>query len=313
MGTELALFIVFVICVFTFLIIDLGIFQTKAHKISFKTALFRTILLFFAAVIFAVLIYMFDSKAKAFEFMSAYLTEEALSIDNLFVILLIFKFFKLDKKYYHRVLFWGILGAMIFRAIFIGLGTVILSHFHFALYVLGGILIYTSIKLFLSKGKDEKQNFNESKSLNLLEQYLPISKGEHHGKFIHRANGKFTFTTLFLTLCMIEITDILFAIDSIPAVLSISQDIFVVFTSNIFAILGLRSLFFLFEGLVSKLKYLQTGLAFILLFIGIKMVVRIFAIDITSSVSFLVIFSTLLLSVIASLIAEKNKALMKGF
>jgi tellurite resistance protein TerC len=228
-----------------------------------------------------------------------------LSVDNLFVILLIFNYFKLEEKYHHKALFWGILGAIIFRGIFIGAGSYIIDQFHWVLYIFGAVLLYTGIKL-LSDKKEEHIDFKKSKIIKFAHKILPFTDSHHGGKFFFRENGKFYFTSLFMVVLMVEATDIIFAVDSIPAVFAISQNLFVVFTSNIFAIMGLRALFFLIENVLHRFHYLQKGLAVILLFIGLKMLLGIFGLHISSIASFSVIIFAFSASIILSTIFPKK-------
>jgi tellurite resistance protein TerC len=288
-----------------FLIADLGFFNKKSHKIEFKPALYQSIFWVAISLIFGLLIFLFIDKNTAVEFFSAYVTEKMLSVDNLFVIMLIFSYFKLDEKYHHRALFWGILGAIVFRGVFILAGSYIINQFHFVLYVFGAVLLFTGIKLLWAK-KEEHIDFKKSKVIKFLHRIFPFTDSNHGGKFFLRENGKFYFTSLFMVVVMVEITDIIFAVDSIPAVFAISQNLFVVFTSNIFAIMGLRALFFLLENILHRFHHLQKGLAIILLFIGAKMLVGIFGLHISSLVSFGVIMSALIGSIVLSLIFPKK-------
>ncbi|MCC7197240.1 TerC/Alx family metal homeostasis membrane protein, partial [Candidatus Peregrinibacteria bacterium] len=261
------LFLVFTVTILGFLVVDLGFLNRSAHRVGPKSALIQSLFWIAISFAFAFLVFLFISKEAAAEFMSAYVTEKMLSVDNLFVIMLIFNFFKIDEKYHHKVLFWGILGAVIFRGIFITSGAFIISQFHWVLYIFGAVLIFTGIKLFRDK-KEEHIDFNSSKVVKVIRKVLPFTASHHNGKFIVRENGKTLFTTLFLIVLLVETTDIIFAIDSIPAAFAISQDPFIVFTSNIFAVMGLRALFFLIENILHKFHHLQKGLSFILIFIG---------------------------------------------
>ncbi len=303
--TELNLFIVFAVIVVGFLALDLGYFNRKAHKISIKSAFLQSMFWIGTSVAFAGLIWAFMSGDAAITFMSAYVTEKMLSVDNLFVILLIFNFFGLEEKYYHKVLFWGIMGAIVFRAIFIGLGAFIISQFHWVLYIFGAILLYTGVKLFWDK-KEEHADFHDHAILKFAKKLFRFSTNYHDGKFFLKENGKRHATVLFMIVLLVEATDIIFAVDSIPAAFSISQDPFIVFTSNIFAIMGLRSLFFLIEGVVHRFHYLQKGLSFILIFIGLKMLAGLFHIHLSSVVSFSVIMSALGFSLLLSVIFPKK-------
>lgn len=305
MTAQTDLFLLFGIIIGGFLIADLGYFNRRAHKIEPKSALIQSLFWISIAVIFSFLIFLFISREKAAEFMSAYVTEKMLSVDNLFVIALIFNFFKIEEKYHHKVLFWGIMGAIVFRALFIGIGAYVIEMFHWVLYIFGALLVYTGIKLFSDK-KEEHVDFEKSKVVRVVKKYLPFTASHHGGKFIVKENGKLYFTTLFLIIILVETTDIIFAIDSIPAAFAISRDPFIIFTSNIFAVMGLRALFFLLESVMHKFHHLQKGLAFILVFIGAKMLIDIFGIHISSIASFGVIMGALGLSMVLSVLYPKK-------
>lgn len=305
MGAETNLFILFGIIIAGFLVADLGYFNRKAHKIEPKSALIQSLFWIAIAFAFAFLIFLFLDRSKAAEFMSAYVTEKMLSVDNLFVIMLIFSFFKLEEKYHHKVLFWGILGAIVFRGLFITVGAYIIEQFHWVLYIFGVVLIYTGIKLFKDK-KEEHVNFEDNKVFKLAKKYLPFTTAHHGGNFVIREKGKTFFTILFMIVLLVETTDIIFAIDSIPAAFAISQDPFIIFTSNVFAIMGLRALFFLLESILHRFHHLQKGLSFVLVFIGLKMLVDVFGIHIGSLASFAVIMLALGGSLILSVIYPKK-------
>ncbi len=305
MEAQTILTILFGVIVTGFLIADLGFFNRQSHKIAFKPALYQSIFWVAISLIFGLLIYIFIGKVLAVEFFSAYLTEKMLSVDNLFVIMLIFSYFKLEEQYHHRALFWGILGAIVFRGVFIVAGSFIISQFHWVLYIFGAILFYTGVKL-LAKKKEEHIDFQKSKAIRLAHKIFPFTDTHHGGKFFFRENGKLYFTSLFLVVLMVEVTDVVFAVDSIPAVFAISQSLFVVFTSNIFAILGLRALFFLLENILHRFHHLQKGLAVILIFIGLKMLAGIFEVHISSTMSFIVIMFALVFSIVLSYIFPKK-------
>ncbi|MDP3740996.1 MAG: TerC/Alx family metal homeostasis membrane protein [bacterium] len=288
-----------------FLIVDLGYFNRQAHRISTKSALIQTVFWVIVAFVFAFLILLFMSREQAAEFMSAYVTEKLLSVDNLFVFLLIFSFFALEEKYHHRVLFWGILGAIVFRGIFIGAGTIIVGQFYWVLYVFGALLVYTGIK-FWSQKKEQHIDFHKSKTIRFARKFLPFTTNHHGGKFVVRENGKLHFTLLFMILLLIETTDIVFAVDSIPAAFAITQDPFIVFTSNIFAVMGLRALFFLLESVLHRFHHLQKGLSFILVFIGAKMLLGIFDLHLSSLIAFAIIMAALGLSLLLSVLYPKK-------
>lgn len=305
MGIQNILLIVFATVIVGFLIADLGFFNRKSHKIEFRSALYQSLFWIGMALGFALLIYLFMDKKLAAEFLSAYLTEKMLSVDNLFVMMLIFSYFKLEEKYHHKALFWGIIGAIIFRGIFIGLGSYIINQFHWVLYIFGAVLIYTAVKLLRDK-KEEHIDFQHNKVMKLAHKYLPFTANHHGGKFFVRENGKFYFTSLFMVVLLVEASDIIFAVDSIPAVFAISQNLFVVFTSNIFAIMGLRALFFLIENVIHRFHHLQKGLSFILFFIGAKMLSGIVGFHISSLVSFGIILAALVASLVLSVLFPKK-------
>jgi tellurite resistance protein TerC len=305
MDAQTALWILFGVIIATFLVLDLGYFNRKAHKVELKSAINQSLFWIGIAVAFGFLIFIFLSKEMAAQFLSAYITEEMLSIDNLFVIMLIFSYFKLEEKYHHKVLFWGIMGAIVFRALFIGFGSIVVSHFHWVLYFFGALLLYTGIKLLRDK-KEEHVDFEKNKIVKLAKRFLPFSPNHHNGQFWIKEHGKTVLTSLFLIMLLVEGTDIIFAADSIPAVFAISQHPFIVFTSNIFAIMGLRALFFLIESVLHRFHHLQKGLAFILVFIGLKMLSDIVGIHISSFASFGVIILALGASMILSVIFPKK-------
>ncbi len=297
--------IIFGVVVTGFLIADLGFFNKSSHKISLRSALYQSIFWIAVSLLFGALIYVYMGKILAIEFLSAYVTEKMLSVDNLFIIMLIFSYFNLEEKYHHRALFWGILGAIVFRGVFIVAGSYIVSQFHSVLYIFGAILLYTGIKLLGDK-KEEHIDFKHSKVVKLAHKLLPFTDSHHGGKFFLRENGKFFFTSLFMVVLLVEATDIIFAVDSIPAVFAITQNPFIVFTSNIFAILGLRALFFLLENILHRFHHLQKGLAVVLIFIGLKMLAGIFHVHISSLVSFSVIMLALIFSIVLSYIFPKK-------
>lgn len=305
MDAQTGLTILFAVVIIGFLVADLGFFNKRSHKIEFKPALYQSLFWVGVSLAFGFLISLFMGKEIAVEFFSAYVTEKMLSVDNLFVILLIFSYFKLEEQYHHKALFWGILGAIVFRAIFIGAGAFIIHQFYWVLYIFGAILLYTGIKL-LSAKKEEHIDFKKSKIIEFAHKILPFTDSHHGGKFFFKENGKFYFTSLFMVVLMVEATDIIFAVDSIPAVFAISQNLFVVFTSNIFAIMGLRALFFLIENVLHRFHHLQKGLAVILLFIGLKMLSGIFGLHVSSLISFGVIMFALVSSIVLSLIFPKK-------
>lgn len=305
MDIQQTLFLLFGAIIIIFLIADLGIFNRQAHRISAQSALIQSIFWIAISFAFAFLILIYLGREMAAQFMSAYVTEKLLSVDNLFVFMLIFSFFKLEEKYHHKVLFWGILGAIIFRALFISIGAYIIDQFHWVLYIFGAILIYTGIKLLWQK-KEQHVDINKYHIFRLAHKYLPFTASHHDGKFIVKEKGRYFFTILFMIVLLIETTDIVFAIDSIPAAFAITQNSFIIYTSNIFAVMGLRALFFLIENILHKFHHLQKGLAFILIFIGLKMILTIFDLHLSSGMSFIIIMSALGISLLLSIMFPKE-------
>jgi tellurite resistance protein TerC len=305
--TETILFGVFGLIILTFLLIDLGVFHKSARKITTKSALYQSIFWVIISTIFGYLVYHFDEGGfdASIEFFSAYLTEYALSVDNIFVILLILKYFSVKEEYYHNILFWGILGALVFRGVFIFVGALLIAKFHWILYVFGVFLIYSGVKIYF-EDSDEKIDPEKNPILKLCRRYLPITKDEMGGKFIVKEKGKLMFTPLFLVIILIETTDLIFAVDSIPAAFAITQNEFLIYTSNIFAVLGLRAMFFLLAGIIDKFYLLQKGLSIILFFIGAKMLLEIVHYEIGPTLSFTVIIVTLTLAIIFSVVVPRK-------
>jgi tellurite resistance protein TerC len=260
------------------------------------------------STLFGVLIYIYDDggATAAVEYFSAYLTEKALSIDNIFVILLILKYFQVKEDYYHKVLFWGIIGAIVFRAIFIFVGAYIIHRLHWVLYGFGVFLIYSGIRIYFEDGNDKIEP-EKNPILKFCKRYLPITTGDHGSNLVIKRYGKIMFTPLFLVIVLIETTDLIFAVDSIPAAFAITQNEFLIYTSNIFAVLGLRAMFFLLAGVIDKFYLLQKGLSIILFFIGAKMMLEIFDIHVNVYLSFSVIIATLTLSIIFSVLVPRKE------
>ncbi len=246
---EQGLLIGFAVFIIIFLFIDLGIFQKRAHKISTQKALSQVLFWVFMAASFAFLIGIYKGREMGYQFVAAYLTEESLSVDNMFLFILIFSYFRISEHLHHKVLFYGVVGAIVFRGIFITAGSFLIAQFHWILYVFGAVLVYTGIKLFLTQ---DEIKFEPEKNVayKFLRKRLRVTHTAPEDKFWISKEGKIYFTTLFLVVCIVETTDIIFAVDSIPAVFSISQDPFVVYTSNIFAVMGLRALYFLLIALI---------------------------------------------------------------
>ena len=304
---ETILFGIFAVIIILFLVLDLGLFHKQAHKISTRSALYQSIFWVVVSTLFGVFILLYDESGTegAVQYFSAYLTEYALSVDNIFVILLILKYFKVNEAYYHKVLFWGILGAIVFRGIFIFVGTFLIEKFHWILYVFGVFLVYSGIRIYFEDG-DEKIEPEKNPIMKFCKKYLPMSHHDHGGNFVIRENGKLLFTPLFLVIVLIETTDLIFAVDSIPAAFAITQNPFLIYTSNIFAVMGLRAMFFLLAGIIDKFYLLQKGLSVILFFIGAKMLLDIWHIEVNVYLSFTVIIVTLTLSIVFSILIPRK-------
>ena len=270
MDTPIIFWILFNAFVLLMLALDLGVFHRKSHDVSVKEALTWTFVWIFLALVFNVIIYFWRGQQQALEYFTGYLVEKALSVDNIFVFIMIFTYFQIPAKYQHKVLFWGIIGALIMRVIFIFAGVALLERFHFTIYIFGALLIFTGIKMF--NHSNSKIDPVKNPVLRFFKKFIPVSPTLHEDKFFVRIDGRQYATPLFLVLILIETTDLVFAVDSIPAILAITQDQFIVYTSNVFAILGLRSLYFALAGVVHRFWLLSYGLAVVLVFVGIKMI-----------------------------------------
>jgi len=281
------------------LALDLGVFHRKAHVIKIKEALLWSAFWITLSLLFNLGIYFWRGPETALEFLTGYLIEKSLSVDNIFVFLLIFSYFRVPSLYQHKVLFWGILGALVMRAIFIATGVTLIQKFHWIIYIFGAFLILTGIKMALQK--DKKIHPERNPVLRLFRRYMPVTDDYKEGKFFVKRVGRYLATPLFIVLLVIETTDVIFAMDSIPAILAITLDPFIVYTSNVFAILGLRALFFALAGLMRLFHYLHYGLSTILVFVGVKMLIsNIYKIPVGIALG--VVASILLISVIASVI-----------
>ncbi len=285
------------------LFLDLFVFHRHPHKISIKEALLLSAFWIALGFAFAGFVYYTRGYDRTLEYLTGYLLEKSLSLDNIFVFILIFSYFKVPEEYRHKVLFWGVFGAIVFRAIFIFAGLELIRHFHWVVYIFGIILIVSAIKLLTT---EEKEIHPEDTLIyKIARRLLPMKPHNADGRFFIREGKRLYATPMFLALLFVESSDIMFAIDSVPAILAISKDPFVVYTSNIFAILGLRSLYFAAAGVLPLFHYLHYGLSFILGFIGVKMLVSEFY-KIPVEVSLLLIGSAIFLSVVASLIVKKK-------
>ena len=252
------------------LALDLGIFHRKTHEVSVKEALTWTFVWIFLALVFNIIIYFWRGHQQALEFFTGYLIEKALSVDNIFVFIMIFTYFQIPTKYQHKVLFWGIIGALIMRVIFIFAGVALLEKFHFTIYIFGALLVFTGIKMFNHNNSNIEPDKNPV--VKFFKKFMPVTQTLYEDKFFTRIDGRRFATPLFLVLILIETTDLIFAVDSIPAILAITQDQFIVYTSNVFAILGLRSLYFALAGIIHRFWLLSYGLAIVLVFVGVKMI-----------------------------------------
>ena len=296
----------FHIFVFAMLALDLGVFHRKEKEISVKESLIWTCVWISLALCFNYGVYHFMGHKEAYEFLTCYVLEKSLSIDNIFVMTIIFGYFKVVPKYQHRVLFWGILGALIMRIAFIVGGVKLIEHFHFILYIFGAFLIYTGFKMLFSG--DEEVNPEHGFIYKVSKKYFKMTPHFVDHKFFIKKNGVRFMTPLFLVLLIIESTDVIFALDSIPATLSVTNNSFIAYTSNIFAILGLRSLYFAFAGVVDLFRYLSYALSGVLIFIGAKMLLESY-VHISTSVSLGVVLGAIGLSMILSIIIpDKSKA-----
>lgn len=294
----------FLLFIVGMLALDLGVFRKKSHSIGMKEALGWCAVWLTLAMAFNALVWKWLGPQTALEFFTGYLIEICLSIDNVFVFIVIFSYFKVPPQHQHRVLFWGIVGAAVLRFIFILAGVGLLARFHWIIYLFGAFLVITGVKMALPKKEEIDPEHNIA--VRLFRRFFPVVATFEGGKFFTQLNGKRAATTLFIVLLVIETTDVAFALDSIPAVLAITSNAFIIFTSNIFAILGLRSLYFALNGVMGLFRYLGLGLAAILVFIGTKMLISGYIhISIVASLTF--IACVLALSVGASLFIREKK------
>ena len=335
---EIVILICFLILITFILIVDLGVFHKKNHEVGFKEALGFTTLWVTLALIFWSMIYLFgdwihgpenieelkelvskyghpiilveDDFEKSLqiyrqnlglEFITGYIIEYSLSVDNIFVILMIFYSFGVKKIYYHRVLFWGILGAVIMRFLFIFISSALIQQFAWILYLFGALLVFTGIKMFLDRNKKDTIDTNKHPIIVFVSKHFAVDREYEGPRFFIRKEGKLYLTGLFVVLIVIEFSDVIFAVDSVPAIFSITKDPFIVYFSNIFAIIGLRSLFFLLMNIIEKFRYLKIGLSALLIFIGVKMLIHDYF-EITTMQSLSVILFILVISMIASLL-----------
>ena len=288
------------------LALDLGVFHKKEHAVSVKEGLVWFGVWSSTAFVFALGVWKYMGVELAQQFIGAFLIEKCLSVDNIFVFILIFSYFKVKPEYQHKVLFWGIIGAILMRIVFILLGVSIVNSFHWVLYIFGAFLLFTGIKMAIPKRDDDEVNPDNNIAIKLYKKFFPVSDKDDGGKFFTRKDGLLMATPLFIVLLVIETTDLVFALDSIPAVLAITSNGFVALTSNVFAILGLRSLYFALNGVMQLFRYLKIGLSIILSFIGIKMLIQPWY-KVDTSISLITIASILTTSVLMSLLIKEKK------
>jgi tellurite resistance protein TerC len=288
--------------VLAMLVLDLGVFHRRVHTVKFREAMVWSSIWIALAACFAVLIYFWHGHTASLEFVTGYVIELSLSVDNLFVFLLIFRYFNVSPAHQHKVLFWGILGALIMRAVFILAGVGLIQRFHWIVYAFGLLLVYSGIQLMRQESADIHPERNPV--LRLFRRWVPVTKDYEENKFFVRRPGLYA-TPLFVVLLVVETTDVLFAVDSIPAILAITLDAFIVYTSNVFAILGLRSMYFALAGMMEMFRYLHYGLSVVLIFVGAKMLLSHYY-QLPTVVALGIVASVLLISVLASMVHPKK-------
>lgn len=302
----------FIVCVLVLLFLDLGVFHRRAHIVRFKESLIWTLVWFCLAMLFALGLRKLRGEKESLEFVTGYLIELSLSMDNVFVIALIFGHFRIPSELQHRVLFWGILGALIMRGLMIGIGVAIISVLHWVLYLLGALLIFSGVRMMFGGGAERDPE--QSRVVKWARRFYPVAPHLDGQRFVTAWNGGVALTPLALVLLLVETTDLVFAVDSIPAIFAVTTRPFIVFTSNVFAILGLRTLYFVLAGAIGYFRYLKVGLSIVLVFIGVKMLLdphdrpqpAWFQVEIPISISLLVVAGIILLSMIASVIAARR-------
>jgi tellurite resistance protein TerC len=287
------------------LALDLGVFHRKAHDVTVREAAIWTGVWIALALVFNLWIYQRAGQEIALEFLTGYLIEKSLSVDNIFVMVMIFSFFNVPSQYQHRVLFWGVLGALVMRGAFIGVGTYVLHHWHPVIYIFGALLVFTGIRMALKS--EEQPDLAKNPIIRLARRLMPVTESYHGAQFTVREGGRLLATPLFLVLLLVEASDLVFAIDSIPAIFAITDNAFIVYTSNVFAILGLRSMYFMLGDIVHRFVYLKYGLAVVLVFIGAKMLLMdVYKIPTPASLGFVAI--AIGASIVASLVLKPKDA-----
>ena len=295
--------VLFTLLILTMLALDQGIFHRKSHVIKMKEALLWTVIWIGCGLLFGAGVFYYKGTEPGMQYLAGYVIEKSLSVDNIFVFVLIFSSFRVPAAYQHRVLFWGILGALIMRGIFIGLGAALIERFHWILYVFGAFLVYTGIKIFLTRD-NESDDPSDNPIVRLFRRVARITPTYEENRMFVKRDGKIWATPLMLVLVVVETSDLIFAVDSIPAIFAVTTDPFIVYTSNVFAILGLRSLYFLLAGSMDKFHYLKAGLAVVLIFVGVKMLVSsVYPIPVAWSL--LIILGVLVVAIVGSLIRAR--------
>jgi tellurite resistance protein TerC len=303
MSSQVWVWVAFNLFVLVMLAVDLGVVHRRSHEVKLTEALVWSGVWIALALLFNLGVYYWYGPQPALEFLTGYLIEKSLSVDNIFVFLLLFSYFRVPPVYQHKVLFWGILGALVMRAIFIVAGISLLQRLHWIIYVFGALLILTGIKMVMEKDKEIHPEKNPV--LKLFRRLVPVTEHYHEDRFLVKQGGRYAATPLFLVLLMVETTDVIFAVDSIPAILAITVDPLIVYTSNVFAILGLRALYFALAGVIRRFHYLHYGLSAILVFVGVKMLLTdIYKFPIAVALG--VVASILLIAVVVSVVRARR-------
>lgn len=310
MTDQLWLWIGFNVFVLVMLALDLGVFHRKTHVVTFRESITWTVVWVTLALVFNAWVWQHFGRQKGIEFLTGYLIEKSLSMDNVFVFALLFSYFAVPAQYQHKVLFWGVLGALVMRAIMIALGAALIAKFTWIIYVFGGFLILTGIKMILKR--EEEIHPERNPVVRWFKRFVPVTPNYVGDKFFIRQSGVLFATPLFVVLLLVEISDLIFAVDSIPAIFAVTTDPFIVYTSNVFAILGLRSLYFALAGMIEKFHYLKVGLGAVLVFVGVKMLLAHTAYKIDTMVSLFVIAAILAASIVVSLVRPRRPVIFDG-
>jgi tellurite resistance protein TerC len=306
---DLRFWIIFNVFVLTMLVLDLYVLNSKSKVVKIKEALGWSAFWISLAAAFNILVWYWKGEEHALQFLAGYLLEESLSVDNLFVFMLIFSFFKVPNEYQRKVLFWGIIGALVLRALFILVGVELIHHFHVTMLILGGFLVYTGVRMLIPGDKEIDPKNNPI--VKLVNKIMPVTRSYHGDSFFVKARSIWFATPLFIVVLVVETTDVVFAMDSIPAILSITDDAFIVYTSNVFALLGLRSLYFALAGIMQLFHYLNYGLSFILIFIGAKMMIKWqWNYEVPIEIALSVVGGILILSVLISILFPKKESVI---